>query len=85
VREGGPIWEGRLDRKIYMQDNDRSHSLWDLANELLVVSALLEMMTSRLQTESAPTEPTMMEMCSSSNLRCQNLVDRLLKIELREH
>jgi hypothetical protein len=68
-----------------MTDSDRAQPLWHLTNELLVVSALLDILTSRHATLSDLNRPSMLDMCSSSNMRCQNLVDQLLKIELRSN
>lgn len=72
-----------LDSKTSNSDDDRSQQLWQLANELLVVSALLDMLTARRFTQKELNEPSMLDMCTSSNLRCQSLVDQLLQIELQ--
>jgi hypothetical protein len=59
-----------------MTQIDRLSTLENLTDELLVVSALLDMMTAPLKFEAS-----MLELCAASASRCQNLVVQLLEIE----
>ena len=59
-----------------MKTDEQIQALFDLTDELLVVSALLDMIT--LPGESAA---PMLEMCATSTHRCQSLVARVLAAE----
>jgi hypothetical protein len=54
-------------------------SLLDLTDELHVASTLLAIMA-----ESEANKPLLLEMCASSVERCQELVDKLVKIDRRD-
>jgi hypothetical protein len=54
-------------------------SLFDLTDELLVASTLLAIMA-----ELEENKPLLLEMCASSVERCQELVEKLVKIDRRD-
>jgi hypothetical protein len=55
-----------------MKTDEQIQTLFDLTDELLVVSALLDMITL-----PAGSSAQMLEMCTTSTHRCQGLVARL--------
>ena len=54
-------------------------SLLDLTDELLVASTLLAIMAG-----SEENKPLLLEMCASSVERCQELVEKLVRIDRRQ-
>jgi hypothetical protein len=59
-----------------MSSTDRLPILDDLTDELLVVSALLDMLATPHESAAS-----VLEMCAASAERCQKMVGKLLRME----